>query len=149
MEEKGEGRDRCEIKAWRLHRGKWRVSDGAFSTQGPEEMRTQKWKSATETGKPLQAEIKTPGEMGELAGKSANCAEIWHNLGRARDTASVFEQRDGPVTITGAGQNGYLTEENRQRLKEAPVHNTSVCPGVSYLPRNPFLYCVDWHHGVL
>lgn len=73
----GEGRDGCEIKAWRFHRGKWGVSDGAFSTQGPEEMRPQKCKSDTETGKPLQPEIKTPGELEELAGKSANCAEIW------------------------------------------------------------------------
>lgn len=38
----GRDGDGCEIKAWRFHRGKWRVSDGVFSTQGPAEMRTQK-----------------------------------------------------------------------------------------------------------
>jgi hypothetical protein len=50
----------------------------------------------------------------------------------------VFEQRDGPLTITGAIQNGDLTEGNQQRLGEAPVH-ISTCSGVLYLPWNMFL----------
>lgn len=47
-------------------------SNGAFSTQGPAEMRTKKLKSDTETEKSFRPEIKIPGEMGELAEKSAN-----------------------------------------------------------------------------
>jgi hypothetical protein len=41
----------------------------------------KKLKSDTETRKSLRPEIKTPGEIGELAGKSANCAETWPDLG--------------------------------------------------------------------
>lgn len=58
---------------------------------------------------------------------------FWLNLGRVIDTESVFEQRDGPLTITGAIHNGDLTEGKQQRLVEAPVH-MSVCLGVLYLP---------------
>lgn len=87
------------------------------------------------------ARDQNPWGDGELAGKSVNCVEIWLNLGRSRDTASVLEQRDGPLTTMGSIQNENLTVAHRLQVSWCLVPTLEYVPvglthGVSPLRRN-------------